>query len=194
MTTQSLDAILNQYATEYGVPIAVLRAIVQVESEGNPLAIGDNGTSFGLLQLHIGGQADKAFSDGYTQKDLFNPAINLRYGMPSISQAWKISSATFDNSPSWWLNFASASGHPGGNSNDVATKNEATKLMSAYSGPISFGTYQSSTTPTTTSKGISIPFLGTIDIAKYGMLILIGTVAIVAIGVGVYFMVKKDNV
>ncbi|HET8842354.1 MAG TPA: GH25 family lysozyme, partial [Ktedonobacteraceae bacterium] len=62
-------AILTQIQPvldKYDVPLALVSAIIQVESNWDPRAVGDNGTSFGLFQLHIGGQAEDAFRDGYS--------------------------------------------------------------------------------------------------------------------------------
>jgi len=45
---------LRQLAAEVGLPNPDLAAaIAMAESNGNPLAIGDNGTSFGLWQIHL---------------------------------------------------------------------------------------------------------------------------------------------
>src|SRR5262249_18508782 len=73
---------------KYDVPLPLVAAVIQVESDWNPRALGDNGTSFGLFQLHIGGQAEDAFRGGHSIDDLYNPEINARYAMPYIASAW----------------------------------------------------------------------------------------------------------
>ena len=55
----------------YQVPEYVWKPIEQVESGGNPNAVGDNGTSFGLFQLHWGG-----LGTGYSELQLKDPTIN----------------------------------------------------------------------------------------------------------------------
>ncbi len=55
---QTLDpaTVITQIANQFGVPPNLALAIAQNESGLNPNAVGDNGTSFGLYQLHIGGE------------------------------------------------------------------------------------------------------------------------------------------
>lgn len=48
--------IITQVATGLGVPVSLAIAIAQHESGLNPNAVGDNGSSFGLYQLHRGGE------------------------------------------------------------------------------------------------------------------------------------------
>ena len=132
----SQEAILSAIETitkQYDVPVPLISAIIEVESGWNQNALGDNGTSYGLFQLHIGGQADTAIKDGHKPTDLFDPVLNARYAMPSIAQAWDKLKATFQvNNFTWWLDFAAQSGHPGGSRTDPATINEATLLQSVY--------------------------------------------------------------
>jgi soluble lytic murein transglycosylase-like protein len=40
-------------AQKYGVPKELLRAEIQHESNGDPLAIGDGGRALGLMQVHL---------------------------------------------------------------------------------------------------------------------------------------------
>jgi len=118
---------------KYDVPLPLVAAVIQVESDWNPRALGDNGTSFGLFQLHIGGQAEDAFRDGHSREDLYNPEINARYAMPYIASAWDTHKDSFvPSTRDWWLKFAVDSGHPGGSKNDPATIHEANALQVAY--------------------------------------------------------------
>lgn len=119
-------------AQQNGVPDAVWETIAQVESGFNPNALGDNGTSFGLFQLHMGGQFPSAYQNNPTALD--DPALNAKYAMPDIAKAWHALSGTFDASnASWWQAFAAQSGHPGGSPGETVTDNEAAKLQSNYS-------------------------------------------------------------
>lgn len=45
----------DSIAARYGLPPDVLRALIQQESGGNPLAVGDNGASVGLGQFNVRG-------------------------------------------------------------------------------------------------------------------------------------------
>lgn len=118
----------------YDVPLSVVAAIIQVESDWNPRALGDNGTSYGLFQLHTpGGQGDSAIREGHRPEDLYDPELNARYAMLPIDLAWDALKGTFNpSSISWWLAFAAASGHPGGSSTDPVTIHEARALQRAY--------------------------------------------------------------
>lgn len=53
---------------------AALIVVSYYESSWNPNAIGDNGTSFGLMQMHQGG----GLGDGYTQEQLLDGPTNFR--------------------------------------------------------------------------------------------------------------------
>lgn len=129
---ERINPILNDYY-QHGIPPALISAIIQVESGWDPRAVGDGGTSFGLFQLHIGGQAEDAFKDGHSIEDLYDPKINTRYAMRYIGRAWDTHKGWFDPSNGdWWIAFAIASGHPGGSHNDPATTREANALQTAY--------------------------------------------------------------
>lgn len=67
--------IVAKIAEEMGIDPVMAVACMLVESGGNCKAIGDNGTSFGLFQLHKGGHLD-AFH--LTPAQAFNPATNAR--------------------------------------------------------------------------------------------------------------------
>lgn len=124
---------INPLAQQQGVPSWLWEDVASVESGFNPQAVGDNGTSWGIFQLHQGGQADAAFAQGYSVANLYNPATNAQFALPAIASAWNRLKSTFSNNMSWWTQFAAASGHPGGGPGDTATTNEAAKLMQVYS-------------------------------------------------------------
>lgn len=52
----SPQAIVAQVAQQLGIPVGLADALAQLESGWNPNAVGDQGTSFGLFQLHEGGE------------------------------------------------------------------------------------------------------------------------------------------
>lgn len=112
-------------ATQLGIPSRILYSVIQVESGFNPSAIGDNGTSFGILQLHVGGQAPS----GVPTSALLDPVTNAKYGLPALVRGLS-AAGPFNDSLAWWDRFASASGHPGGSLAQSA--NEAVQLKSAY--------------------------------------------------------------
>lgn len=58
-TVQDVVSIINSVADALGVPRNLAQAIARRESGLNPYAVGDKGTSFGLFQLHRGGELGK---------------------------------------------------------------------------------------------------------------------------------------
>ena len=134
MSQQSILAAIKPITDQYNVPSRIVATIIQVESNWDPNALGDNGTSYGLFQLHTpGGQGDRAIADGYKPADLYDPALNARYAMPAIASAWNNLQGSFDpNNLTWWLDFAAQSGHPGGSRTNPATINEAAALQRVY--------------------------------------------------------------
>lgn len=48
----SVDGLINEYSTVYGVSASLMRKIIQCESSFNPNAVGDGGHSRGLVQIH----------------------------------------------------------------------------------------------------------------------------------------------
>ena len=130
---QNIYNTVNPTANSYGIPPIIWEDIAYVESGFNPNAVGDSGSSFGLFQLHIGGQADSAINQGYTTQQLLDPAINAKFALPSIASAWNNLKASFNpGSASWWQSFAAQSGHPGGTPGQTVTNNEASILQSDY--------------------------------------------------------------
>lgn len=53
--------IIAAYGVHYGVPDSILEGVIQCESQGNSLAIGDHGHSHGLVQI----------------SDIYHPEISL---------------------------------------------------------------------------------------------------------------------
>lgn len=58
--------------------VNIVSGIIEQESGGNPDAIGDNGCSLGLMQLNTCAGWPQQY--GYTNDNLFDPAININYG------------------------------------------------------------------------------------------------------------------
>lgn len=137
MSTQPPQNIFNSVhavAMQFGIPDAIWEDVAQTESVYNPQAVGDNGTSFGLFQLHIGGQLPPQYNNN--PQAVFDPTLNAQLAMPAIARAWNNLKGSFNpGSISWWQQFAGQSGHPGGTPGvDPANINEARILQSNYSG------------------------------------------------------------
>lgn len=133
MTTQVPQNIYNAvlpYAQKWSVPDAIWEDVAYTESGFNPRALGDQGTSFGLFQLHIGGQMPSNIDPVST----YDPAINAEFGMPALGRSWQALYPTFNPTDiKWWENFAAMSGHPGGPAGSTINYNESAKLMASYS-------------------------------------------------------------
>ena len=69
----TIAGYIQQDAAEFGVNPDIMNRVIQCESGGDPLAIGDHGTSFGLVQIHMPDHPE------VTTTEAFNPAFAVRY-------------------------------------------------------------------------------------------------------------------
>lgn len=133
MTQQDIINTVDPIASRYGVPTFIWETVAEVESGMNPRQVGDNGTSFGLFQLHRGGQLNNL-----TPAQAADPATNANAAMPAIAKAWKdlsggiggpayANGTQYSGTKNWWYLFAVESGHPGADT-ALATA-EADKLQ-----------------------------------------------------------------
>ncbi|PSM18046.1 lytic transglycosylase [Nitratireductor sp. StC3] len=79
--------IIARYASSYGVPVSLARAVVRVESNFRANARGKAG-EIGLMQI----KPATARMMGYrgSTKGLFNPETNIKYGMKYLAKAHKL--------------------------------------------------------------------------------------------------------
>ena len=70
-------------AKEKGVDPKLAVAMMLVESGGDNRAVGDNGTSFGLFQLHRGGMLTEA---GLTKDQAFDPRTNAEVSLGNLAK------------------------------------------------------------------------------------------------------------
>lgn len=82
-----LEPLITKYAEKYNVPIGLAHAIIHTESRFNIDAHGKAG-EIGLMQL----MPTTARSLGFkgSLKNLYNPVVNLDYGMRYLSKANKL--------------------------------------------------------------------------------------------------------
>jgi soluble lytic murein transglycosylase-like protein len=83
----SLVALVDREATALGLPIALARAVVRVESEWNPRETGKVG-EIGLMQIKHGTASLIGFRG--SRAELYEPATNVRYGMKYLAGAYKL--------------------------------------------------------------------------------------------------------
>jgi soluble lytic murein transglycosylase-like protein len=72
--TVCFSAALSRISTEHGVPLKLVQAIIQVESEGNPKAVSRKG-AMGLMQLM------PSVLEAYQVEDPFDPLANVEAGV-----------------------------------------------------------------------------------------------------------------
>ncbi len=80
---------IRKLAQENDVPVDLADVIIQIESDYDPHAVGDN-DAIGLMQVRPVLARDLRF--GGPIHDLFEPEVNLRLGLQNLAGAWKLSS------------------------------------------------------------------------------------------------------
>jgi soluble lytic murein transglycosylase-like protein len=85
---QQFASIISRLAKEHGVPVALAHAVIQVESSYRPDARGSAG-EIGLMQI----KPATARMMGYkgSDKGLYDPETNIRYGMKYLGKARSLS-------------------------------------------------------------------------------------------------------
>lgn len=82
--------VIILWSQNYGVPPWIPLCIAYAETSINPGEVGDNGTSYGLFQLHTpGGQGDVWPQYGSSPSALLDPTANCKIGIRPIAQAYK---------------------------------------------------------------------------------------------------------
>jgi soluble lytic murein transglycosylase-like protein len=76
------DAMLNRLGQKYNVPPIFLKAVMLSESGGRADAVGDQGHSVGLFQLH-----DRGYGTGMGDTR-FDPETNADRGAKGLAEAW----------------------------------------------------------------------------------------------------------
>jgi hypothetical protein len=102
-------ALIDKYADQYGVPRWIVEDIAYVESGWHNSPVGDNGQSFGLLQLYQKGQGA-----GYAGSYLKDPVNNLNIGMPYIAAGYRAAAQEGRSGYDLLKYTAGYSGHNGG--------------------------------------------------------------------------------
>lgn len=78
--------VISEEAKKYNLPEWIPLTIAEHESRFNPRAIGDQGTSFGLFQLHRGGGLAP---ENLTDEELKDPRRNAEIAMPHLAKGYK---------------------------------------------------------------------------------------------------------
>lgn len=78
-------------ANDFGVPLPMILAVIRTESDFDPYAISRVGAC-GLMQLMpetFRYLRDDVFGDSLTDRDIFLPAVNIRYGTYYLSYLYR---------------------------------------------------------------------------------------------------------
>ncbi len=81
------DLIITKHAQKHGVPVALARAVVRIESNFRPNARGRAG-EIGLMQIKPATARMMGYSGG--AKGLYDPETNIRWGMKYLAKAHKL--------------------------------------------------------------------------------------------------------
>lgn len=84
---QRLKAKIDRVAKEMGVPPALARAVVHVESRFNPRVTGRAG-EIGLMQIKL--QTARGMGYSGSRQALYDPETNIRYGMKYLAKAYEL--------------------------------------------------------------------------------------------------------
>lgn len=83
----SYSGLISSYASAYGVPYGLAKAVVRVESNFRPNARGAAG-EIGLMQLKLSTARMMGYSG--SAKGLYHPETNIKYGMKYLAKAHKL--------------------------------------------------------------------------------------------------------
>lgn len=83
----SYDAIIARHAQKHGIPVALARAVVRVESNFRPNVRGSAG-EIGLMQIKPATARMLGYSG--SAKGLYDPETNIRFGMKYLAMAHKL--------------------------------------------------------------------------------------------------------
>lgn len=105
-TIRAIISAAKGVAGDNWMPLAqAMLSVAWMESGFNPRAVGDGGTSFGIFQLHYGGQAD-AFVAKYGHDALYDPYKQALYKASSMYAVFKDlgGAAALANNPGYFIN------------------------------------------------------------------------------------------
>ena len=81
------DEIISRHAAPHGVPVALARAVVRIESNFRPTARGRAG-EIGLMQIKPATARMMGYSG--SAKGLYDPETNIRWGMKYLAKAHRL--------------------------------------------------------------------------------------------------------
>ena len=96
--TPELRRLINKYAAEYQVPVALVHRVIIRESRHRPGA--RNGPYYGLMQM----LPATARGMGYqgSASGLLDAETNLKYGVKYLRGAYMVAGGNYDNAVKWY--------------------------------------------------------------------------------------------
>ena len=79
-TASTSQEIIYSYAVEYGIPFDSFDTTLKCESDFNPSAIGDHGTSLGIAQIHLPAHPD------ITEEEATDPIWAINFTAKEFSE------------------------------------------------------------------------------------------------------------
>ncbi|MBC6315560.1 transglycosylase SLT domain-containing protein [Listeria grandensis] len=76
--------MIKETAKKHDIPAWIPLSIAETESKFDPKTVGDEGTSFGLFQLHRGGLAPEEL----TEEELLKPEKNIEIAISNMTRAY----------------------------------------------------------------------------------------------------------
>jgi Transglycosylase SLT domain len=86
-TQMELGLIVNRYAEAAGIPTALARAVVRVESDWDQTMTGLAG-EIGLMQIMP--QTAREMGFAAAEDELYDPETNIRWGVRYLAEAWRL--------------------------------------------------------------------------------------------------------
>ena len=87
---RSINDLITEYASRYGVSEKVVHKVINCESRYNPNAVGDGGKSYGLVQIHLPSHPNITKAQALDSEYAINfLAKNLAKGNGKIWTCWR---------------------------------------------------------------------------------------------------------
>jgi soluble lytic murein transglycosylase-like protein len=86
-STSGFETSIDRYASAAGVPAALARAVMRIESRGNPGVTGRAG-EVGLMQIKHQTARGMGFSG--SRAELYQPEVNLQWGTRYLAEAYRL--------------------------------------------------------------------------------------------------------
>lgn len=145
-TVSSVIAAIAAVASRLGIPVPVALADAQVESGLNPNAVGDQGTSYGLYELHQGGELGN-----HTQAWADDPTNNATTALTQLA-AVHAAQPGLD-----WGSAAAAAQRPADPTGYAATVNKALAALGGPAANPSTAETLAASTPSSSSAFGAVP-------------------------------------